>query len=216
MSDDAKPYTSEELRLHRTADDTPSRLRATVEALERVTKERDELHEDWCRAMSEANELTLETQPTIKDAVVDLVRLVRLARRETHEARTQLNASRAAEEAHRGIRAETLKANENLQAERDAALAACAEMRAALESALPFLDDHAKDMADLAAGWPENPDGPGAAATARNRVERVRSILSSEAGRGWVSPEEHARVVLERDQAQMDYATLLNAKRGER
>lgn len=83
----------------------------------------------------------------------------------------------------------TVEALERVTKERDTALVACAEMRAVLESALPFLDDHAKDMADLAAGWPENPDGPGAAATAQRRVDSARKALSSDAGRGWVSPE---------------------------
>lgn len=133
MSADAKPYTSADLRSRAVTDVVlPSRLRATVEALERVTKERDE---------------ALAAQ--------------------MHNANTAVK-------------------NAN---ERDAALASCAEMRAVLESALPFLDDHAKDMADLAAGWPENPDGPGAAATAQRRVDSARKALSSDAGRGWVSPE---------------------------
>ena len=108
----------------------------------------------------------------------------------------------------------TVEALERVTKERDTALVACAEMRAVLESALPFLDDHAKDMADLAAGWPENPDGPGAAATAQRRVDSARKALSSDAGRGWVSPEVSKRLTEERDAAlvRLDEAREKNGK----
>jgi hypothetical protein len=91
MNDDAKPYASEELRLHRTAEDVRPRLRATVEALERVTKERD-------------SEGVLARDTLIK---LDFAQQVL----------TQL------------------------WAERDAALAACGEMRGALEAVSVLLSE---------------------------------------------------------------------------
>lgn len=52
------------------------------------------------------------------------------------------------------------------------------ELLALLKEVVPFLADHAEDMADLAAQWPDNPDGPGAARTAAARVERVRAAIT--------------------------------------
>lgn len=161
MSADVNPYTSADLRSRAVTDVVlPSRLRATVEALERVTKERDEARASWARESEVSAVLRVEIEAQ-RRAISNGVEANVALRRERDEARSQ----------------------------RDAALASCAEMRAALESGLPFLDDHAKEMADLAAGWPENPDGPGAAATAQRRVDSARKALSSTAGRGWVSPE---------------------------
>lgn len=68
---------------------------------------------------------------------------------------------------------ENLRAEiERVTKERDAALAACAEMRAALE--------HAQANVRALTGGDER---------------RIAKALSSDAGCGWVSPEEHKRLV---------------------
>lgn len=56
------------------------------------------------------------------------------------------------------------------------------ELLAVLEDAVPFLQDHAEEMKDLAASWPENPDGDGAAATAQARVDRARAVIAKAKG----------------------------------
>ena len=61
--------------------------------------------------------------------------------------------------------------------------AAAPDLLAALEDALPFLQDHAEEVKNLAASWPENPDGPGAAATAARRVERARAAIAKAGGK---------------------------------
>lgn len=71
MSADVKPYTSLDLRSRAVTDVVlPSRLRATVEALERVTKERDEARGRYYDAKNEldaalaARKLALEQSRT--------------------------------------------------------------------------------------------------------------------------------------------------------
>lgn len=52
------------------------------------------------------------------------------------------------------------------------------ELLALLKEVVPFLADHAEDMADFAAQCPSDPDGPGAARTATARVERVKAAIA--------------------------------------
>lgn len=216
MSADVKLYTSEDLRSRAVTDVVlPSRLRATVEALERVTKERDEALARWQAKRDEMREVVhkgvasnvalREERDEARDTLSDLrdwpcegqgcevtLRDVEAYDSNVHthqpgrgiwfcgdcwdKALAQLKAK--ADE-HKSLRAETLKANENLQVQRDAALAACAEFRAALEFSVAN-DPHICDSRT------QSPECSGC---------RARKALSSDAGRGWVSPEEHEKVV---------------------
>lgn len=130
-----KPYTSEELRLHRTAEDVSPRLRATVEALERVTKERDEAR----GAYKDAKALVVMLDDAIKCGA--------------------------------GWAKSSGERLEDAWAERDAALAACGEMRAALEKVLDDVFDTMRPHDD----W--------------NAKNASLLLERSALGRGWVSPE---------------------------
>ena len=143
------------------------------EALERVTKERDEAR----GAYKDAKALVVMLDDAIKrgagccgDAIGRGTRVTQIRR--------------LFDDIDTGAWAESHGERLNVAwKDRDAALAACGEMRAALEAFVAWgCGDHAPN---------DCPDGcPGLAAE-----ELAVRALASNAGRGWVSPEEHAKVV---------------------
>lgn len=62
-------------------------------------------------------------------------------------------------------------------------MVAAPDLLEVLKESLPFLRDHAEDMADFAAQWPADPDGPGAAAKAADRVKRAEAAIAKAEGR---------------------------------
>lgn len=174
MSIEAKPYTSEDFRGRAVKDVVlPSRLRATIEALERVTKEREALrHSIAPEAISRLQGLSAE---------------VSAAEARAEGYRLEVEAQREA--IRRGVEATVA-----LRVERDAAHAACAEMRAALEQGLGYCGCTT-----------HNPDC---------YTCQSRKALSSDAGKGWVSPEVSKSLAKERDAAlvQLDEAREKNGK----
>lgn len=79
----------------------------------------------------------------------------------------------------------TVEALERVTKERDAALAACAEMRGELQA------------------WACEAPPCAFRCPASALCERTQHALSSDAGRGWVSPEEHAKVIAVVQEASM-------------
>lgn len=190
MSDAAKPYTSAEVRAWPalgplTIDNF--RMLATVEALERVTKEREALrHSIAPEAISRLQGLSAEVSAA--EVRAEGYRL---------EVEAQREVIRRGVEANVALRQERDEARAELQALKDsdlccvhgvqscdpcldgfsrrerAALAACAEMRAALEA---WLLRPAENWAAVLGGF-------------QNAAEATTRALSSDAGKGWVSPE---------------------------